>query len=265
MMIPELTRTGPVPIYIQIKEWIRQQIQSGAWAEHHKLQSEDDISAELNVSRGTVRKAITELIAEGLLVRTHGLGTFVTGNALEQPLAEQLVTFSEDLIRKGIAFETRVLEQSLIQPAGRIASLLSVPPGGSVFFLKRIRAIGGQPVVLLHNYVVCGRCAGIETVDFTRYQLFEILERRFGLPISWGRRTFEARIADHEVAGLLGIQERSPIMYMEQIAYLGDNTPIELSDLWIKGDRYRLSAVLRRGDFGPGTTGSVLVSPPDVT
>lgn len=259
-MIPELTRTSPVPIYVQIKEWMRQQIQSGVWAEHHKLQAEDDIAAQLNVSRGTVRKAISELIAEGLLVRSHGLGTFVTGNALEQPLAEQLVTFSEDLMRKGIAFETQVLEQKLIQPGRRVASLLSIEPGDHVFFLKRIRSIGGQPVVLLHNYVVHKRCAGIESADFTRYRLFEVLEGRFGLEISWGRRSFEARIADPEVASLLGIEACSPVMYMEQIAYLRDDTPIELSDLWIKGDRYRLSAVLRRGDYAAHRTDYTLVS-----
>lgn len=242
---------------------MRQEIQSGAWVEHHKLKSEDGISAELGVSRGTVRKAITELIAEGLLVRTHGRGTFVTGNALEQPLAERLVTFSEDLISKGIVFETHILEQCLIQPNKRMASLLSVPSGAQVFFLKRIRAIGGQPITLLHNYVVCDRCPGIEAADFARYRLFEVLEEHFGLSIGWGHRSFEARTADSEVAHLLSISESDPVMYMEQIAYLRDNSPIELSDLWIKGDSYRLSAVLRRGDSSAHATDSIFMPPSD--
>lgn len=262
-MMPNLSRTGPTPIYRQIEDWIRQEIQSGAWAEHHKLKSEDDMSAQLGVSRGTVRKAITELIAEGLLVRTHGRGTFVSGNALEQPLAERLVTFSEDLISQGIAFDTHVLEQRLIQPNQRVTSLLSVPAGGQVFFLKRIRSIGGQPITLLHNYVAYDRCPGIEAADFTRYRLFEVLEEHFGLPIGWGHRSFEARTADSEVAHLLSISESDPVMYMEQIAYVRDDTPIELSDLWIKGDSYRLSAVLRRGDSSAHATGSVFIPSSD--
>ncbi len=260
-MMPELSRSGPTPIYKQIKSWMRQEIQSGAWAEHHKLRSEDDLAEILNVSRGTVRKAITELITEGLLVRTHGRGTFVSGNALEQPLAERLVTFSEDLLGKGIAFETHVLEQSLIQPTTRISSLLSVATDAPVFFLKRVRLVSGQPITLLHNYVACGKCPGIETANFTRYRLFEVLEDRYGLPIDWGRRTFEARTPSEEAARLLDIPTSSPVMYMEQIAYLRDGSPIELSDLWIKGDRYRLSAVLRRGEGHSSATGSIFVAP----
>ena len=257
-MMPELSRTGPTPIYLQIEDWIRQQIQSGAWAEHHQLKSEDDLSAELRVSRGTVRKAITELIAEGLLERTHGRGTFVTGNALEQPLAERLVTFSEDLLSKGVPFETHVLEHRLMPPGQRVASLLAALPGEQVFCLKRLRTVRNQPIVLLHNYVIYRQCPGLETIDFTQHRLFEVLEERFGLAIDWGHRSFEAQTAGPDTAQLLDIAENSPVMYMEQIAYLRDNSPIELSDLWIKGDRYRLSAVLRRSSSTAHSTGSIL-------
>src|SRR4026207_2090083 len=131
-----LDREDPTPIYQQIKDWLRQQIKHGAWPEHYKLKAETDLAIEWGVSRGTMRKAIMELIEEGFLTRIHGRGTFVASSVLEQPLAERFVTFSEDLTANGIAFETQVIEQSIIKPAENVTSLLGLQPGDEVFFLK---------------------------------------------------------------------------------------------------------------------------------
>ncbi|MBZ0304334.1 MAG: GntR family transcriptional regulator [Anaerolineae bacterium] len=242
----ELDRRDPTPIYIQIKHWMRQQIKHGVWPEHYKLTAETILAVELGVSRGTVRQAIMELIEEGLLTRIHGRGTFVASAALEQPLAEQFVTFSEDLIAKGIAFETHVLAQSIMKPTEIIASLLNIRADDDVFFLKRVRSIGDEPLVILENYLAYPRCRGIEQFDFTQYRLFEVLEEHLGLDLDWGRRSFEARAADAKVADLLRTTASSPVMFAEQIVYLADGSPIELSNLWFKGEKFKLSATLKR-------------------
>jgi len=248
-MIPKLDHTGPALLYDQIKDWMEQQIVSGTWPEHYKLRSEDDLAAELAVSRGTVRKAVTALTAQGMLTRVHGRGTFVSSSYIEQPLAERLIAFSEDLISRRIPFQTRVLEQSLKHPSQRVASLLSVQPGTKVLYLRRIRIVKGIPLIVLKNQVKTDWCQGIEEVDFTRYRLFETLEDRFGMELGWAQRTFQAEIATEELATLLQISKGAPVMYMEQVLYLQDGSPIEVSDLWLRGDRYRLSArVSRRGE-----------------
>ncbi|MBK8049871.1 MAG: GntR family transcriptional regulator [Anaerolineales bacterium] len=178
---PELDRTGPAPIYLQIEAWIREQIATGAWPARFKLKAEVDLAKELDVSRGTVRKAISELMAEGLLTQTHGRGTFVTPQVVEQPLADRFVTFSEDLISKGIPFETRVLEQAGFAARGRVAALLEIPPGERGFFLRRVRLVSGEPLILLNNYVVYRRCPGVEEADFTTERLFQVLEEQYAL------------------------------------------------------------------------------------
>ena len=143
------------------------QIASGAWPPALKLKAEADLAMEWDVSRGTVRKAIAELAKEGMLVRTHGRGTFVADDILEQPLADHMITFSEDLIRKGIPFQTLVLEQQVVPATGRMATALSLPQGTNVFALSRIRYVNDKPLILLHNYVVHDRCQDIESLDFT--------------------------------------------------------------------------------------------------
>ena len=242
----QIDRSVPVLVYQQIMSWIRQQIESGKWPEHYQLKSEIDLSAELGVSRGTLRKAITDLIEEGLLIRLHGRGTFVASQTLEQPLADNLISFSEDLIRKGLSFDTRVLEQKLIQPSEEIASLLDIPGGDDVFFLNRVRSVENTPIVALNNYVVAQNCPGIQAVDFTTHRLFEVLESHYRLDLSWGQRTFQAKMAGETIAHLLNLTPQDPVLYVEQAVYLRDDTPVEFSQIWFRGDSFRLSAIVDR-------------------
>lgn len=245
-----IDRHSPVPIYLQIVSWMREQIASGAWPEHFQLKSEMELAQVLNVNRGTLRNAIETLVEDGLLVRIHGKGTFVASRVLEQPLAESLMTFSESLIDQNIPFETQVLEQCVLVPGASVASMLSLEPAALVFFLKRVRTVAGKPIIFLKNYVSYQACPGIETVDFVQNRLFDVLENQFGLGIAWGRRYFEAQIADQETAASLGINPGDPVMYAQQIVSLADETPLEMSDMWINARHFRVSAVVRRAPNG---------------
>lgn len=242
----EVQRSVPIPIFQQIQDWMRSQIASGQWPEHYKLPSEYDLASELSVNRGTVRKAIAQLISERLLTTVHGRGTFVSAREIEQPLAERLVTFSEELLGKNIAFETRVINSAVQQPNQQVASLLSLPAGVPEFSITRMRLVHEQPIALLQNHVRYDLCPGIEQIDFTHHRLFDSLENHFKLKLGWGQRSFEARLADETVAEVLGIALRDPVMYLEQVVYLHDDTPVEFSEVWFRGDHFRLSAVLKR-------------------
>lgn len=245
-MLPELDRSSPVPLHQQIQNWMREQIASGHWPEHYQLTAEVDLAHSLGVNRGTLRNAIKALIEEGLLLRIHGKGTFVaSATAVEQPLAESLITFSEGLTVRNIPFKTQVLEQKRIRPSHMIASLLSLDQD-EVFFLERVRSVNEEPLIYLKNYVSCQHCPAIIEIDFSRETLFNVLENYFHLELDWGRRFFEARAATPEVANLLDIREGDPVMYIEQIVYLSDGSPVEISNLWVKGSHFRIAAVVKR-------------------
>lgn len=250
MVYPALDRTGPAPIHGQIKRWMEEQIRTGVWPARFKLKAEVDLAHDLDVSRGTVRKALSDLVAEGLLTQTHGRGTFVTPHVVEQPLADRLVTFSEDLISKGIAYETQVYEQAVTTAKGRVATLLNIAPGERVFYLKRVRQVEGEPVVFLNNYVVYAQCEGIERTDFRTERLFQVLEDGYQCKLLRGQRTFQALAASDEVAALLNMSEGDPVMHVEQLTFLEDGSVIECSDLWLRGDCFRLVAAVSRTGKG---------------
>jgi DNA-binding GntR family transcriptional regulator len=176
----------------------------------------------------------------------RGKGTYVTSGHVEQPLAETLITVSEDLLRRGIAFSTSVLIQKIVHPNERVRAALLLEPDACTLRLRRVRCVDGKPLVLLENYVALALCPGIEHMDFARLRLFQVLEEIYGLSVDWGRRTFEAQVACEEIADALEVAVGEPTMYLEQIAYLADGTPIEFSNDWFRGDSFKLTASLRR-------------------
>lgn len=244
---PDLVdRASPQPIYAQIAGWMRQEIAFGHWPVHYKLPAEDDLARALGVSRGTLRQAVQALIAERRLTQIQGKGTFVVSpEQIEEPLAEHLIAFSEDLILQGIPFRTEVLAQAVAAPEPRIAAFLGVA-ADHVFHLRRRRFVDGVPIILTDNYVVRTLAPGIEREDFTEQRLFHCLERRYGLRLSWARRTFEARAATVDQAELLGVLPGSPLMYIEQIVYLEDGRSVECSDIWLRSDHFKLSSLISR-------------------
>lgn len=243
---PHLDPGSPEPLYIQIKRWVQEETSAGRWPPRYKLPAEEDLSVFLGVSRGTLRKAIQELIAEGLLLQIHGKGTFVAAAGIEQPLAQELLAFSEHLAQRGISYETVVLRQETHVPPPRVASLLRLGAGQPVLLLERVRLVEGVPVAYMENRVPLYLAPGLEEVDFITQGLFQTLEQRYGLHLNWGNRTFEAIPANSEQAAHLGIAPGAPIFYVEQLVFLADGTPVEQSDVWLRGDRFRMSAVVRR-------------------
>ncbi len=242
----DIHRELPVPIHAQISDGFRSRIASGEWPAHYRLKSEPELATELGVSRGTLRRALTTLIDEGLLRQVRGRGTFVTSTTIEPAIAQKLSTLSEDFANQGVVTTTRVVACELIDPPRPVAALLEVPPGGTVLRLVRVRAADSGPVALLFNYVRTDFAPGIEQTDFETASLFGTLEGRYALRISSARRTFSAEAATAEVAELLDLPEGSPVQYLEQVTYLSDERPVEYSDVWIHSGRLRVTSLLSR-------------------
>src|ERR1700730_2660341 len=98
--MPTLERSNPLPLYYQLKEVLKQQIQAGHLAPHTAIPSEPELVAQYHVSRATVRQALTELVHEGLLYRQHGNGTFVCEPRVQETVSE-LSSFSEEIRSRG--------------------------------------------------------------------------------------------------------------------------------------------------------------------
>lgn len=241
-----IDRDAPVAIHAQISERIRGRVATGEWPAHYRLKTEPELAAELGVSRGTLRRALTTLIEEGLLRQVRGRGTFVTSTTFEPSIAQRLSTLSEDFAHQGVVFDTEVRVCEAITPPRPVAALLDVPVGGEVLRLSRLRSTAGEPVTMLTNYVRLDLTPGIVDTDFARESLFGTLEGRYGLKIGTARRTFSAEAADDDIAAALRLSPGQPVQYLQQVTYLADGRPIEYSDVWIHSGRLKVTSLLSR-------------------
>lgn len=235
-----------MPLHEQISTAFRREVVSGSWPAQMRLPSEPELAGTLSVSRGTVRRALKTLIDTGLLVQTRGRGTFVSPSRIDQPIHHELLSLAEGLEREGFVFETEVLAAAVRHPAGVAARALELADDEVVFEIRRRRLVDDVPVALLHNYVRRALCPGIEANDFRQKTIFGLLEHVYGLEIATGRRVFEAQAASTEVAQLLDVAPGAPVLYLEQLTFLSNGEPIEYSDVWIRGDRLKLTSTLTR-------------------
>jgi DNA-binding GntR family transcriptional regulator len=241
-----LDRDRPEPLWQQIAESMRDHIRTRRWPEHYKLTAEEDLAEELQISRGTLRRALGTLVEEGLLVQIQGKGTFVTAKSTDLPLAQRLVSLHELLAESGQPSITEVVSREVIAGEERIRTLLAVPADEQVLWLRRRMVVDDEPFVLLDNYVRLALCPSLADVDFREEALFAAIEET-GLKIGWGRRNFAATTAAAAgVTPLLTEAGDEPILYLEQVTYLDDERPIEYSDVWVRGDKMRVATVLHR-------------------
>lgn len=244
--IPPINKDAASALHSQISDWIRAQIASGEWPSNYRLRTEPELAADLGVSRGTLRRALTTLIHEGLLKQIQGRGTFVTSTLIEPAIAQKLSSLSEDFASLGIDVATTVIASDLLEAPRPVASLLDVVPGQKVLRLVRLRSTPAGAVALLNNYVRTDLAPGIELIDFAKNSLFGTLEDRYKLRIGSGRRSFTAEEASGEVATALGVAAGSPVQYLEQVTYLEDGRAVEYSDVWINSRMLRVTSMLAR-------------------
>ena len=196
--MPEFKVTTPV--FKQIEEIFAQNIQIGTWPIHSKVKDEITLAQEYGVSRGTLRKAIKNLVAKGVLTQIRGKGTFVVSSDIQQPLASRLISFAEALGEQSLSYKTVLIKKEVITPDLKVSSLLEIPREEKVIYIERVRFVDNRPVVYLKNFIQLSKCPDIMNDDLENNTLFSLIENKYKHTINWGRRYFKAVPALNEVA-----------------------------------------------------------------
>ena len=239
-------KDSEVPLYLQVSEWIRENIYKGDLTTGDRVPSENQIMDMLGVSRGTVKKAVTMLVNEGLLVQVQGKGTFVKSENISYSLGEGLLSFAESLESQHLHFETEVIESRRDVASKLVASKLGIEVGAPILYLKRVRSVEGEKVMLIENRINLAHCPGIEDIDFNNNNLFPTVERLSGKKIASSESRYAAKIIGAERGHYLEVHEDAPVLHLEQIVYFENNVPLEFGNVWLKSDKYYLGTVLQR-------------------
>jgi GntR family transcriptional regulator len=227
-----LDKADATPLYRQLADNLRSQIERGGIGPGRALPSERDLSVMTGMSRVTVRKGVEMLIDEGLLLRRHGSGTFVAPR-IEAPGAG-LSSFTDDARARGDEPGVIWMVRTHAAPTAEEAGALGVPETARVARLGRVRLSGGEPLAIEHAVVPAAFLPDLHDLGDS---LYAALGARGFRPVS-GTQRLRASLATPTEAAMLSIREGSELLRIERLTRLADGRPVEFTRSAYRGDRY---------------------------
>lgn len=239
----KLNPNDPSPLYFQLQEDIKKDIESGVYKVNEMIPTERELQDLYSVSRVTARKAIEGLVFEGILQKKQGIGTIVCKKRMAENTA-RLQSFTEKFAEQGFTVKTKVLEVAKIIAPNRIANHLQVKEGVEVLYIKRLRLVEEEPIALFHTYLR----ADIGPTEFDDYtgSLFQLLEEKYNINIYYSERTIFASEASEEVAELLEIKPGTPTIMVCYSTFNNKEEPIEYAEGFYRSDKFEYKIRLMR-------------------
>lgn len=227
-----------VPKHVQLRELllhtIRDELSPG-----DALTSERELMARHCVSRATVRRAVGELVANGVLVRTPGKGTFVARSSVESRL--HLASFTDDMRRRGYRPSTVVLDCSLTPAPTEVSRFLGTGLDGRHWRLERLRLADELPMAVETGWYNAELLPGFGDEDHS--SLYQLLRDRHGLVIDRAEQVATSQLADESTCRLLRVQPPAAVMTFLRRSAAGEE-PVECVRSDYRGDRYSLGMAL---------------------
>ncbi|MFS0593382.1 GntR family transcriptional regulator [Cytobacillus horneckiae] len=239
-----LDRSSSIPLYEQVGRLIKEKVRTNEWKPGRQLPSERELCEIFSVSRITIRQAIKLLETDGILQRTHGVGTFVTPkNTLEQPL-EEIKSFQSMLEQQGVIGSTKVIASNQILSSVQISKVLNLELTDQVTNLQLLGYGDNQPIVYYNSFFPkhigkkMEKAAKEAQAEQRAFSTLDLYRKDFDRKPTHMEQAFESHIADKNLASLLDVKEGWPIFHITSIMY-ADTTPLEYREAFYKGDQYR--------------------------
>lgn len=228
------------PLYIQIKKYISDKIDSGQWPVGHRITTELELTEQFDVSRMTVNKAIRDLVAEGKLQRTPRLGTFVCApeEKAESPLLD-IRNIAEEVQQRGKQYRSQVVKHQLIYADENVATKLGVMLGTQVFYSEIIHFADSLPLQLEVRWVNPDYAPDYLNQDFTHITPNQYLSEN--CPLSAIEHTVEAIVAETAIRHTLKMSDSEPCLLLNRRTWSGDKL-ISSALLYHPGSKYKLSS-----------------------
>jgi GntR family transcriptional regulator len=221
-----------VPKYWLVKEELRSLVDAGEPGT--ALPTERELAEQLGTSRTTVRQAISELVVEGLLLRTQGSGTYIAEPRLVH--IRQLSSFTDDLGAARV--ENRILGVTVEPAVGETARRLGVP---TVHRVDRVRIVDGVPLAL-ESARLAGELPDLAAQLERWGSLYATLREAYGVVLQAVEDTAQTHLADPETAELLGVETGHPLLLIHRLGETTGGRPVEWTRSAYRGDRFRFVA-----------------------
>lgn len=221
-----IDRASAVPMYKQLEQCISSAIGSGALKPGDKLPTEDELADAFGISRPVTRQAYSSLVAENLIARERGRGSFVKARNYGS-LASNILSFSQETILQGHVPTTRVLSFERGPLPEQVAEG-RCPAGGDWFYLERTRCSDGVPAVYLETWIPA-EFDKLADIDFNEHSLYASFLELYGVVPTEAHRSVWAENADARDAELLAIEEGTALAILKSYVRDQNGRLIEVS------------------------------------
>jgi GntR family transcriptional regulator len=233
-----LDKRSPIPVYYQLRNIIQKKIQNGEYKEGELIPSEREFSESFGISRMTVRQALNHMVAEGLLIREKGRGTFVAKKKIEQ---RNIDSFSESARKKGLTPSTQVLNFAQQRVSEDIAEILGLSSEDSVYVIKRLRSADDVPVALEEVFIPVRLCPNLEQYDLSG-SLYRIINESYGISIAYMDNVIEASVPTAEEKKLLKASSNVPLLRISGVSFTTNDQKFSYERDVYRADQYAYNA-----------------------
>ncbi len=226
--------------YTIIKQYICENIESGEWPQNAKVPSENELTQQFDVSRMTARRALQELTAQGILVRSQGAGTFVATFKSQSSLLK-IRNISDEISERGHEHKAQQLLLQSIPITEELAILLNLKNNELVFYSEILHFENGEPIQLEQRYVNASLVPEYLFQNFTEITSHEYLSSV--APLTEATHEVEAVLAEQHICQLLSIEKTDPCLQVRRRTWSKQGV-VSLAILTSPGSKYRLGSHL---------------------
>ena len=230
---------GALPVYVQISKALRRDIQN-FYKAGDILPSESDLAARYNVNRHTLRRAVDELITDGLVQRQHGKGVFVLAPSIDYQIGPQ-TRFTENLETLGISTKSRVIRKQIIPAQGGVANRLQLTSGTEVIFLETLRTVEDKPFCLISHFLPLQLFRQV-MANYDGGSLHEFLQHQCDTRVRRSESLISAVLPESDDARLLSMPRHMPVLRVKSVnVNIRNQHPVEYVVTRFRGDAAQLS------------------------
>lgn len=233
-------RPPDTPKYVWLKRVLLDQIDRNLVV-GDALPSERELAEDLDVSRMTARRVLSELMDEGRVSRAVGRGTFVAEPRIRLPI--QLTSFTDDMTARGLTPGARTISFVTGSPSVPAADALDLEAGDAVHVITRLRTADDVPMAIERVHLIASLAPHLTRADLEDHSLYAYLAQRHGIVVDGGMQTIRAKHATAEDARLLQVTPRDPVLHLTRTSTWRGRV-VEYTVSCYRGDRYELSTAI---------------------
>lgn len=236
--MPEHLGTNGQPLYRIIKLEITRRLSGGEWSPGEALPTEKALATQFGVSIGTIRRAMDELVAEHVVVRQQGRGTFLREFSHDLMLNHFWRVTRHDGSREVPIVQTLSFEREPVSP--EVAKQMGLRAKTDIYKIVNLLLLGGRQIMLDHVHLPCSRFPGLthDLLVAREGTMFSLYQDQFGISILRTEERLLAVAAERDAAKLLDVPVGTPLIKNIRLSYSFDKQPVELRQSLLLTDGY---------------------------